>query len=86
MIQKKILRIVGIVFEPGTGAAEAKTVAPGIHVGHDALPPHAGNVVGENDLQVTNSRFFEVIATGIPVKPATPVTIHADDMAGLMKK
>ena len=58
MIQKKFLRIVSILFKPGTGTAEAKTVTPGIHIGHDALPPYAGNVVGKHDLQVANSRFF----------------------------
>jgi len=86
MIHQKFSRIIGILFEPRTRTAQAETVAPGIHVSQEPFLPYTIDVVGEQNLKVTNSGFFKIATTGIPVKPATPFTIHANDMAGLVQE
>src|SRR5690606_899997 len=46
-------RIPGILLEPGPRRSQPEAVPPGIHVGPHATAPAAGQLAGENDLQVT---------------------------------
>ena len=86
MIYKEFYRIYGVLLEPCARIAKAETVAPGIHVGHEAFPPNTRDVIGEYDLQVTYCGLLKVVASGVPVKPVAPLAIHANDMAGLVQE
>ena len=85
MIHKKLCRILGIALEPVARISEAKTVAPGIHIQHKPVSPDPVNVIGQDKLQITNSGFLQIIATGIAIKAHTSILGHANNVTGFVK-
>jgi hypothetical protein len=85
MIHKKLCSILCIVLKPVARFAEAKTITPGIHIEHQPVAANTVNVIGQDDLQVTNGGFLKIIATGISVETRTSVLGHANDMAGFVQ-
>lgn len=86
MNAKEISRILGIGFEPVASPAKAKTVTPAIHIGHDACAADALDVVRKQDLQETHGGFLQIVTAGIPVEAGATLTIHANDVAGLVQE
>lgn len=86
MIHKKFTRILGVLFEPVPRVAEPETVAPGIHIQHQAIPPDPIDMVRQQDLQITYGRFLQVIATGVAIETISSLPIHANDVTGLMQE
>ena len=86
MFSQKFSRILRVATEPCPRAAQAKTVAPRVHVGHESCTAYTVDIVGEQDLQETNCRFLEVVATGVAVQTIAARRVHADDVAGLVQE
>ena len=86
MIRKKLCRVFGITLEPVSSIPETKTVAPVIHVQHEAVATYALNVVSQYKLQIADGGFFQVITTGVSMKGGTSVCSHANHMTGLVKE
>ena len=86
MYHKKIAGILSVLLKPVLRTTETKTVSPGIHIRHQPVSPDALDVVSQQDLQVADRRFFQVIATRIAVETVASLSIHADNMTGLVQK
>ena len=43
-------------------------------------------MIGQDNLQVANSRFFQVIATSVAVKAGASIVRHANDVAGFVQQ
>ena len=78
--------IFGIAFEPGTTAAKAETVTPGIHVGEQPSTVDAGEMIGKQNLQVADRTLLVVVAGGIGMQCAAPRTVHADIVTGFVQQ
>ena len=85
MIHKKLCCIPGVSLEPVSGISKPKTVAPGVHVEHKLVSPNTVDMIGQYDLQVTNSRLLKIVATCVTIKTISPVLCHTNDVAGFMK-
>lgn len=77
--------ILGIFGEPTRRAAEAKAVAPGVHITHQAMSPDTRQFIGKYDLQVADRGFLEIVTSRIPIKMFPAAGIHADYMAGFVE-
>ena len=54
MIHKKLCRILGISSKPVSGISQAKTVAPGVHIPHQAVTPSYVDMIRQYKLQITH--------------------------------
>jgi len=86
VINQPLTCILGIALEPRTGIAQPKAVAPGVHVGHQAITSDAVELTSEYDLQVADRRFLEVIAARVGFELLSPVAGHADDVTGFVQQ
>ena len=86
MICKKLLSVLSIFFEPRAGTSETKAVAPFIHVPHDPFAADTVDIVGQQDLQIADGRFFQVIASRVLIQTLAALVIHANHMTGFMQK
>lgn len=73
--------ILGIVLEPGFRRAQAKAVAPPVHVPEHLAAAHFGYMIGEKDLQIADRGLLGVVAPGIARKPRPPRLRHAHVVA-----
>jgi hypothetical protein len=86
MCGKPGARILGIAFEPGPRRAQAKRVAPGIHIGHDALAADARQGIAKDDLQIAGGIFLGLGIGGIGVDLHTPLQWRDDQMTGFVQE
>ena len=49
-------------------AAEAKTISPAIHIGHQPRLIDTVDLICQYDLQVANRGFLEVVAAGVAIQ------------------
>ena len=74
-----------VLVKPGSGTPKAKTVAPGVHVGHQSISSDAADLIGQQNLQKTDGGLLEIVAARVPLETAATLLIHADDMTGLVE-
>lgn len=86
MVPQPGARLLGVLLEPSRSAAEPKTVAPGIHIGEQALRPHPRQLLRHQHLQHADRILLGDIATGIGMQRCAPRAIHADEMRGLVQR
>ena len=86
MRDQESARVLSIRLEPGAGGAEAKAIAPAVHVEKSTLATESLDVVGEQQLQVADRILLDVFAAGFGVEHLAAFAIHADDVAGLVQQ
>ncbi len=55
--------------EPRPCTAEAETVAPRVHVVTQSPAPDAGDLIRQQDLQITDGVFLGIVAAGVAIQP-----------------
>src|SRR5690606_12374627 len=80
-----LARIGCVLLEPSSCGAQAEGVAPGIHVAPHARAAHAGQLIGEKDLQIANGVLLREIAASIAIERESPPRVHADRMTRLVE-
>ena len=86
MPNQPLPRIVGVMVKPLTCRAEAKAITPAIHILHYSLAPERLDAICKQNLQVANSGFFIVVATGIAIQTGAAFIGHANDVAGFVQQ
>lgn len=86
LIYKKFPGIFRVLLEPPARASETETVAPRVHILHQAFPANSVDMIGQHDLQVTNGGLLEIIAARVTIKPLATIGCHAYDVATFVQQ
>ena len=80
-----VARILGVLGEPGRGAAQPEAVAPLVHVAAHALPADVRQRLRQHDLQVAHGALLRIVAARIRIQSGAPLRRHADEMRALVQ-
>src|SRR5581483_1480774 len=58
-------RVLGVTLEPRARTPQSKTVSPLVHVAKQTLAPDTGQLIGQQDLQVTHARLLGIVPAGV---------------------
>ena len=86
MALEPLPRVLRVPLEPGSRRAEPEGVSPGVHVGGGAFAPELGELVRQDDLQVTNAVFLGIVAARVRVDRAPTLAVGTDEMTGLVQR
>ena len=86
LINKKLYRVVGILFKPRTCIAKTKTVAPGVHVLYQKVTPGSIDMFRQYYLQIADSCLFKIVAPGVSINVVASIARHAYYVTGFMQQ
>ena len=85
MRNQPVKRVAGVMLKPGPARAQAEAVTPVIHIAEHAVAPEAIDLVGKQNLQVTNRIFFGFIAARISIELLATRRVQANIVAGFVQ-